>query len=62
MKKYTVRLTDDTVGKMTVVDGADGGDGMPEIFEEIAISLHDENGSPITAIGQLAEVLEEISE
>jgi len=51
MKKYMVRLTDDTVGKMT---------GEAELFEEITISLHDENGAPITAFGQLAEVLEEL--
>lgn len=58
MEKYMVRLTDDTVGEMVVVGKADGGDGMPEIFDEITISLHDENGSPITATGQLAEILE----
>lgn len=48
-KVKTVRLEDDTVGKVE----------SGEVGDTVDVSLHDENGMPITVTGCIEEILEE---
>jgi hypothetical protein len=50
--KYTVRLTDDTVGYL------DAPDHSRLIGQTWGVSLSDENGMPITKVGAVVEVLD----
>lgn len=60
MTTYTVRLTDDTVGKIDSDDRALAGRHADDCIGEIVIvHLSDENGMPIEVRGELAEVLAE---
>ena len=54
--KYTVRLTDDTVGTIDT-DTLNGQSAEDFIGEIVTIHLHDENGNPREISGVLEEVL-----
>lgn len=58
MRKFTVRLEDNTVG--TICDDTlDGQHAEAFMGEIVNIHLHDENGNPIEVQGKLVEVLGE---
>ena len=58
MKKFTVRLANDTIGTICddTLDGQHASDFIGEIMN---VHLHDENGNQIEVEGELVEVLEE---
>jgi hypothetical protein len=58
MKKFTVRLANDTVGTICA-DTLDGQHASAFIGEIMNVHLHDENGNPIEVEGELVEILEE---
>jgi hypothetical protein len=55
--KYTVRLSDDTVGTISS-DTLAGQSAECFIGEIVRIKHHDENGNPLESEGKLVEVLE----
>jgi hypothetical protein len=54
LNKCTVRLEDDTVGTMDLIQGQDV---KKLIGEVVKVQLHDENGIPIEKRGKMVEVL-----
>lgn len=51
MTTYTVALADDTVGTITAE--------AVSVGDTVTVTLHDENGMPIQATGEVVEILEE---
>ena len=50
---YALLLTDGTVGRLTTIMGEEA-----ILGQTVTVDLHDENGLPIQATGEVAEVLD----